>query len=38
MDVGEVIYVGAKYTGCWYPRKKAGDTFQQGEVLGEIKD
>lgn len=38
MDVGEVIYVGAKDTGCWYPRKKAGDTFQQGEVLGEIKD
>lgn len=28
----------APFTGCWYPTKKAGDHFQKGDVLGEIRD
>ena len=28
----------APCTGCWYPEKKAGDTFHKGEKLGEIRD
>ena len=28
----------APCTGCWYPEKKPGDSFQKGEKLGEIRD
>lgn len=28
----------APFTGCWYPEKRAGDTFKKGEKLGEIRD
>ena len=28
----------APCTGCWYPEKKAGETFRKGEKLGEIRD
>lgn len=38
VDVGNVIYKNAGHTGCWYPTKRAGDTFKKGEILGYIKD
>lgn len=38
VDVGKVVYASARHTGCWYPARKAGDSFQKGDVLGEIKD
>ena len=28
----------APCTGCWYPSKSVGDSFQKGEKLGEIRD
>ncbi len=28
----------APFTGCWYPEKKAGERFNKGEKLGEIRD
>ncbi|SFT51494.1 hypothetical protein SAMN02910301_1453 [Lachnospiraceae bacterium XBD2001] len=28
----------APVAGCWYPEKKAGETFSEGEKLGEIRD
>lgn len=28
----------APFTGCWYPRLSAGDSFHKGEKLGEIRD
>lgn len=28
----------APHTGCWYPEKKVGESFKEGEKLGEIKD
>ena len=37
-DVGNVIYKNAGHTGCWYPTKRAGNTFKKGEILGQIKD
>lgn len=36
--MGTVIYKNAGHTGCWYPTKKAGDTFKKGEILGYVKD
>lgn len=33
-----VIYEDAPDCGCWYPTKQAGERFQRGEVLGEIRD
>ncbi|MBV7276218.1 succinylglutamate desuccinylase/aspartoacylase family protein [Clostridium sp. PL3] len=38
VDVGIVIYKNAAHTGCWYPTKRAGDTFKKGEILGQVKD
>jgi predicted deacylase len=37
-DVSAVVYENAAFTGCWYPRKKSGETFKKGEKLGVIKD
>mgnify|MGYP006987333991 FL=1 len=31
-------YQSASYTGLWYPQKKAGDLFTEGEILGYVKD
>lgn len=28
----------APFTGCWYPRYSAGDSFRKGDKLGEIRD
>ena len=28
----------APCTGCWYPEKKVGEWFREGELLGEIRD
>ena len=31
-------YINAPVSGCWLPRKNAGDFIYKGEVLGEIQD
>lgn len=38
LDVKNVQYQSASYTGLWYPAKKAGDLFREGELLGVVKD
>lgn len=38
VDISDVVYENAAFTGCWYPRKKSGETFKKGEELGVIKD
>lgn len=38
IDVSPVIYENAPVSGCWYPVKRPGETFQKGEVLGTIRD
>lgn len=37
-DVSPVVYEDAPVSGCWYPIFQPGETFREGEVLGEIKD
>ena len=37
-QVSPVTYEDAPVSGCWYPKFQPGETFQEGEVLGEIKD
>lgn len=38
LDVVDLRYQAASQSGCWYPNKKAGDMFLQGEILGEVRD
>ena len=38
LNVTQVQYQSASYTGMWYPQKKAGDLFTEGEILGYVKD
>lgn len=38
LDVEDVRYQDASHSGLWYPAKKAGDLFYQGEILGEVRD
>ena len=38
LNVTDVQYQSASYTGLWYPQKKAGDLFTEGEILGYVKD
>ena len=38
MVLRDVIYEYAPYTGCWYPLKKPGEYFFDGEILGELRD
>lgn len=38
VDLSDVVYENAAFTGCWYPRKKSGEMFKKGEELGVIKD
>ena len=38
LNVTQVQYQSASYSGLWYPQKKAGNLFTEGEVLGYIKD
>lgn len=37
-ELEDVRYQYAFQGGCWYPYKKPGDTFEEGEILGEVKD
>lgn len=37
-EVNPVIYENAQATGCWYPAKRPGDKFREGELLGRICD
>lgn len=37
-EVRSVEQWGTGTGGCWYPNKRAGETFAKGEVLGEVKD
>jgi len=37
-EVNPVTYEDAPVSGCWYPAKQPGETFGEGELLGEIKD
>ena len=38
LNVTDVQYQSASYTGLWYPQKRAGDLFTEGEILGYVKD
>ena len=38
MVLRDVIYEYAPYTGCWYPLKRPGEYFFDGEILGELRD
>ena len=38
LNVTHVQYQSASCTGLWYPQKKAGDLFTEGEILGYVKD
>lgn len=38
LDVTDIRYQSATFTGCWYPEKKVGDLITCGEVLGRVKD
>lgn len=38
VELSKIIYADSSLTGCWYPRKKAGQNIKQGEILGEIRD
>ena len=37
-QVSPVVYEDAPVSGCWYPVFQPGETFKEGDVLGEIKD
>ena len=34
MEVTDVVYQSANQAGLWYPEKKPGDMFTEGEKLG----
>lgn len=38
LEVADVCYQDASHSGCWYPKKSAGDMIRKGEVLGEVRD
>ena len=38
LNVTDVQYQSASYMGLWYPQKRAGDLFTEGEILGYVKD
>ena len=38
LEVTDVCYQDAEETGLWYPFKKAGDVFKEGDLLGEVRD
>nr|WP_296156102.1 methyltransferase domain-containing protein [uncultured Blautia sp.] len=38
LEVTDVRYQDAEETGLWYPFKKAGDVFKEGDLLGEVRD
>ena len=38
MEVTDVVYQSANQAGLWYPDKKPGDMFSEGEKLGKVTD
>jgi predicted deacylase len=38
INIENVDYYEAKFTGLWYPEKKAGNIVKKGELAGTIKD
>ena len=38
IEINEAVYLESKHNGFWYPVFKAGEKFNKGEILGEIKD
>lgn len=38
MEVNDVVYQSANQAGLWYPEKKPGDMFLEGEKLGKVTD
>ena len=38
LNVTQVQYQSASCDGLWYPQKKPGDLFTEGEILGYVKD
>lgn len=38
LHVAKVQYQSASASGLWYPLKKPGDLFSEGEILGYVKD
>ena len=38
LNVTQVQYQSASCTGLWYPEKKPGDLFTEGEILGYVRD
>ena len=38
LNVTQVQYQSASCDGLWYPQKKPGDLFIEGEILGYVKD
>ena len=38
LEVVDVTYQAAEFTGCWYPFKNPGDMIVRGEIIGEIRD
>ena len=38
LEVTDICYQDAEETGLWYPFKKAGDVFKEGDLLGEVRD
>jgi predicted deacylase len=37
-NIETVHELNVNQTGCWYPKKRAGEIIKKGELLGEIKD
>lgn len=38
LDVTDIRYQSAAFSGCWYSEKKVGDLITCGEVLGQVKN
>ncbi len=38
LEVTDLCYQVASYTGLWYPYKNPGDVIRKGEILGEVRD
>lgn len=38
MEVTDVVYQSSSQSGLWYPEKKPGDMFREGERLGWVTD
>lgn len=37
-EISIAKYISSEVDGFWYPRYKAGEKFNEGDLLGEIKD